>query len=375
MGSHENCPSLVQVENHNFIELNKYLETKLPFLFKVLSINLPLSIQVHPDKGFAELLNKNFPDIYKDNNHKPEMAIAISNKFFLLYQFVGLDDLMILLKRYSCIFEETDNISSTIGELTDFYQHYLKLKNGSSSNELEEFIEKIKVVYRYFFTSLLDIDQCSVEKIVKKLLEMSKLIDFNNYHILYQQRDNFVELLFSKFNFDRGIILALFMNYLELNKGDTLFISPNEPHAYIYGDCLECMANSDNTIRLGLTPKLVDIENFKKIFVVDIFNTSLHKNVKVFTQSKENHYEFDNINDFALISYKLKQNEEIPSLSLKESSILFLLEGKINIELINNNNFSLNLDHYDKVFIQKGSLVRIRCSEDSEIFIATSSIK
>ena len=165
------------------------------------------------------------------------------------------------------------------------------------------------------------------------------------------------------------------MNYLELNKGDTLFISPNEPHAYIYGDCLECMANSDNTIRLGLTPKLVDIENFKKIFVVDIFNTSLHKNVKVFTQSKENHYEFDNINDFALISYKLKQNEEIPSLSLKESSILFLLEGKINIELINNNNFSLNLDHYDKVFIQKGSLVRIRCSEDSEIFIATSSIK
>jgi len=51
----------------------------LPFLFKVLSVDTALSIQAHPDKKLAEELNLKFPQIYKDNNHKPEMAIAISS--------------------------------------------------------------------------------------------------------------------------------------------------------------------------------------------------------------------------------------------------------------------------------------------------------
>jgi mannose-6-phosphate isomerase len=49
----------------------------LPFLFKVLSIQKALSIQSHPDKGLAERLHAERPHVYKDPNHKPEIALAV----------------------------------------------------------------------------------------------------------------------------------------------------------------------------------------------------------------------------------------------------------------------------------------------------------
>lgn len=51
---------------------------ELPYLFKVLSINKALSIQAHPTKSHAEMLHRTAPDLYRDPNHKPELAVAIS---------------------------------------------------------------------------------------------------------------------------------------------------------------------------------------------------------------------------------------------------------------------------------------------------------
>jgi mannose-6-phosphate isomerase len=58
---------------------------------------------------------------------------------------------------------------------------------------------------------------------------------------------------------DRGIFCPLLLNYLTLNVGECFFMGPNEPHAYLSGDCVECMALSDNVVRAGLTPKLKDV--------------------------------------------------------------------------------------------------------------------
>ncbi|KAK6309323.1 hypothetical protein J4Q44_G00207860 [Coregonus suidteri] len=44
-----------------------------------------------------------------------------------------------------------------------------------------------------------------------------------------------------------------------LEPGQAMFLGANEPHAYLYGDCVECMACSDNTVRAGLTPKFIDV--------------------------------------------------------------------------------------------------------------------
>ena len=59
---------------------------------------------------------------------------------------------------------------------------------------------------------------------------------------------------------DVGVISAFFFNYVKLNPGEALYLGANEPHAYLYGECIECMATSDNVVRAGLTPKHRDVQ-------------------------------------------------------------------------------------------------------------------
>jgi len=65
----------------------------------------------------------------------------------------------------------------------------------------------------------------------------------------------------AQFPNDIGIFCAFLLNYVKLSPGEAIFLGAGEPHAYISGDIVECMANSDNVIRAGLTPKLRDIPN------------------------------------------------------------------------------------------------------------------
>jgi mannose-6-phosphate isomerase len=66
------------------------LRPRVDRLLQVLSVAKPLSIQAHPDKALAEKLHAERPDTYKDDNHKPEMAIAITD-FRALFGFVGIE--------------------------------------------------------------------------------------------------------------------------------------------------------------------------------------------------------------------------------------------------------------------------------------------
>lgn len=58
---------------------------------------------------------------------------------------------------------------------------------------------------------------------------------------------------------DVGCLCIFFLNILKLQPGEAIFLAANEPHAYLDGDCIECMACSDNVIRAGLTPKFRDV--------------------------------------------------------------------------------------------------------------------
>jgi mannose-6-phosphate isomerase len=90
MGTHPSGPALLEGTDTFLLDWlkdkpeaigtvpNGYPKNDLPFMFKVLSIQTALSIQAHPDKVLANELHNNFPTIYKDNNHKPEMAIALT---------------------------------------------------------------------------------------------------------------------------------------------------------------------------------------------------------------------------------------------------------------------------------------------------------
>ncbi|MEQ2213041.1 hypothetical protein XENOCAPTIV_008800 [Xenoophorus captivus] len=65
--------------------------------------------------------------------------------------------------------------------------------------------------------------------------------------------------LHSQYPGDIGCFSIYFLNYMVLEPGQAMFLGANEPHAYIYGDCIECMACSDNTVRAGLTRKYIDV--------------------------------------------------------------------------------------------------------------------
>ncbi|KAF3967729.1 hypothetical protein CMV_008300 [Castanea mollissima] len=59
---------------------------------------------------------------------------------------------------------------------------------------------------------------------------------------------------------DVGVISAFFFNYVKLSPGEALYLGADEPHAYVSGECIECMATSDNVVRAGLTPKHRDVK-------------------------------------------------------------------------------------------------------------------
>ena len=59
---------------------------------------------------------------------------------------------------------------------------------------------------------------------------------------------------------DVGVFCAFLLNHRVLAPGECLFLAANEPHAYVAGDCVECMACSDNVVRAGLTPKFKDVD-------------------------------------------------------------------------------------------------------------------
>jgi mannose-6-phosphate isomerase len=65
----------------------------------------------------------------------------------------------------------------------------------------------------------------------------------------------------SQFPEDIGLFSSLVLNYITLEPGEAIFLRANEPHAYLSGDVVECMAASDNVVRAGFTPKFKDVKN------------------------------------------------------------------------------------------------------------------
>jgi mannose-6-phosphate isomerase len=70
----------------------------------------------------------------------------------------------------------------------------------------------------------------------------------------------FMRRLCADFPGDVGVLCPLILNCVYLAPGQSFLMGPNEPHAYVSGDCIECMAPSDNVVRSGLTPKFKDVD-------------------------------------------------------------------------------------------------------------------
>lgn len=253
---------------------NKY-GANIPFLFKVLSVAQPLSIQVHPNKDQAKQLHSKDPKNYPDNNHKPEISIALT-EFEALCSFRTHDDLEKHLKLFPFL-------SELIGEqLVDNY-----------TNELDCF--KKRDLLKQMFTSLMNSNDDLIQQILNEL-EKSFTEDLTKEIIENEEIKRLFLRIKSFYPKDIGCLSVFLLNYVKFQPGQCIFIDAGEPHCYLLGDCIECMACSDNTIRAGLTPKFKDLENLINCLT---YSTKSSKNCLINPQ----------IVDFSRKTYKTKAEE------------------------------------------------------------------
>ncbi|XP_022098704.1 mannose-6-phosphate isomerase-like isoform X2 [Acanthaster planci] len=255
MGTHVKGPSIVEGQEAKSLKdwiadqpdcLGEKVRSKfndqLPFLFKVLSVNKSLSIQAHPHKALAETLHAEHPENYPDDNHKPEMAIALT-------PFEGLNGFRPLI--------EIDNFLKTVPE----FRAVVGEDNADKfTAELEAGGSDSKNVLKDCFTELMTRDPEFVKEQLALLVQRLQAEDSEtgkNRELLLR--------LNSQFPGDVGCFCSFFLNHMTLQPGEAMFLGPNEPHAYLSGNCMECMACSDNVVRAGLTPKYKDVENLCKM--------------------------------------------------------------------------------------------------------------
>jgi mannose-6-phosphate isomerase len=85
---------------------------------------------------------------------------------------------------------------------------------------------------------------------------------------------------------DIGLLFVFFFNIFQLKKDQAVVITPNVPHAYIHGEIIECMANSDNVVRCGLTPKFKDTETLYQMLPYDLTERSPIEGIKLVSNEK-----------------------------------------------------------------------------------------
>jgi len=265
LGTHQSGPSLLD----DGTELCLVVEGpggQLPWLFKVLSAGKALSIQAHPDKALAEKLHATNPDQYKDANHKPEMAIALT-PFEAMCGFRRLSEIAVNLRRHrefaACIDIEAQ----------------LKVFTASPVDEAEQ-RAALTAVFESFMACPVEKSRAELAKLVKRLRseQSGTLRGSGATHINPPADDasgassaaespwerkaaRAILRLAEQFPGDCGAMAPLFLNYLLIAPGESFFMAANEPHAYVAGEILECMACSDNVVRAGLTPKHKDVRN------------------------------------------------------------------------------------------------------------------
>ncbi|MEW7315181.1 mannose-6-phosphate isomerase [Buttiauxella gaviniae] len=270
---------------------------ELPFLFKVLCADQPLSIQVHPNKKASELgfAKENTAGIpldaaernYKDPNHKPELVFALT-------PFLAMN-----------AFREFSNIVSLLQPVSGAHPaiaHFLQEPNAERLSQL--------------FASLLNM------KGEEKSLALGVLkAALNN-----QQGEPWetIRVISEFYPDDSGLFSPLLLNVVKLQPGEAMFLFAETPHAYLKGVALEVMANSDNVLRAGLTPKYIDIPEL----VANVKFEPKPAN-ELLTQPEKSASELDfpiPVDDFAFSLHDLS-NQPV-DLVQTSAAIVFCVEGE-----------------------------------------------
>lgn len=242
----DECQPLEEVIKQRPVEmLGRYAADRfghvLPFLFKVLAADRPLSIQAHPDKkqaaaGFAKEnqcrkpLNASDRN-YRDDNHKPEIICALS-PFWALNGFRSVASAVRLLEPICppVLNSALEGLGQR-GEsgLQGFFQSMLMLAGGHRAEAVRHVRDQVAGL----------IQSSPVYRWIAELVE--------------------------RYPADAGVLAPAVLNLILLQPGQAMFLPAGQLHAYLSGVGIELMANSDNVLRGGLTPKHVDVAELLKV--------------------------------------------------------------------------------------------------------------
>ncbi|MGW3390934.1 mannose-6-phosphate isomerase, class I [Streptomyces cinereoruber] len=254
MGAHSGAPSRTERGPlHELIDADPVRELgertverfgpHLPFLFKILAAAAPLSLQVHPDldqarAGFAAEEAAGIPidaphRTYKDANHKPELICALT-------PFEGF-----------CGFRAPADAADLIAALgVDSLKPYVDLLHAHPE----------EAALREVLTALLTADP---EEMAHTVAEATAAADrLGGAHAPYAR-------LAHHYPSDPGVVAAMLLHHVRLKPGEALYLGAGVPHAYLDGLGVEIMANSDNVLRCGLTPKHIDVTELLEVVRFD----------------------------------------------------------------------------------------------------------
>lgn len=254
MGTHPTAPARLTSDGR---PLAAYLADQglpgLPFLLKVLSVRTALSIQAHPNKELAARLHASNPDAYKDDNHKPEMAVAVTPF-----------DAMCCFRRVAAIVADCDRLPALVGAfgeggrgLVDGLRAVAGGAEGCTpAGEGDDAADAASAdALRAAFKALMTQEPGAVASSLDALLDAVRALPKADR----TPADVLLLRLADQYPDDVGCFAAYLLNQVTLAPGEALFLPANEPHAYLSGDCVEVMATSDNVVRAGLTPKFKDV--------------------------------------------------------------------------------------------------------------------
>lgn len=346
-GDHPQAPSLIETEQgkepldqwiytHSAQVLSPNSRTcygnRLPYLLKILDVRLPLSIQLHPNKqqaqtGFAKEeaagIARNAPQRnYQDDNHKPEMMIALS-EFWLLH---GFADIRIIQDRLS--------VRPSLRPVLDIINH---------NNLHDAYAQLITASQDNLAAWLLPILQQPAPKYPS---------DNPDYWLCYtvQAMDISLDAL------DPGLLSFYLFNIVRMQEGEGIFQPACLPHAYLRGQNIELMSGSNNVLRAGLTPKHIDIPEVLRI----INSSSIVPNVIAAppAMSKGLYHYPAPIKDFIQQTIRLTDGE-VFNYSSKEASVILNLSNTLYVQCEEK---QIALQSAEAVLLTAGSQVTCRAS-------------
>ncbi len=340
MGAHPKSPSRARIDNQ-WQRLDEVIaehpeeilgpqgsgggQPTLPYLFKVLAAERPLSIQAHPDSEQAKngFERENHEGIalnarnrsYKDDRRKPECICALT-PFWVLKGFRPASEMIELLSA-AC--------PETLSDAIDF------LSRNPHASGLQRFFEALMTLPENRIRQVID------EAAASAIQNQSRNSEFR-----------WIKSLSESFPGDIGVLSPALLNLACLQPGEALFLNPGELHSYLGGCGIEIMANSDNVLRCGLTEKHVDVEELMRI--LDFRPRSLEILVPEHGGSCEKVYPAS-VEEFCLSVIQVDESCSHRSGSVQGPEILLCTEGSGQISWQGESGGTMEIQRGDSLLV------------------------